>query len=281
MRSPASSAMSASRASAVRRRARPTTARARGRRVPLSRVRARRLLQAGARRRGGRRRRRRPAQRRGRAPGDRRSGGVHVDAAGLRACSHGCGPGQAAPADAGHVRARALERVRRAGAPSGCARRCEPPASNCSPAFAHCARIRRAWSSCPGARLACDRVVHLPLLSGPNCPGRPLRQRRLRPRRRRLPGARRRRRLRRRRRDGRPYKQGGLAAQQADVGRRADRVALGAEHPRAPTVPSCAASCGPPMAPATCAPIRPGNPRRPRSPTSACGGRPARSRRAG
>lgn len=83
----------------------------------------------------------------------------------------------------------------------------------------------------PGARLACDRVVHLPLLSGPNCPGVPCDS------------------------DGfvlvddafrvrddddvfavgdataGPYKQGGLAAQQADVV--AEQIAweLGAEHP--------------------------------------------------
>ena len=89
----------------------------------------------------------------------------------------------------------------------------------------------------PGASLACDRVVHLPLLSGPNCPGVPC--------------------------DGDgfvlvddafrvrddddlfavgdatagPYKQGGLAAQQADVV--AEQIAwqLGAEHPPRPYRP--------------------------------------------
>ncbi|HEX6695541.1 MAG TPA: FAD-dependent oxidoreductase [Solirubrobacteraceae bacterium] len=89
----------------------------------------------------------------------------------------------------------------------------------------------------PGAGLACDRVVHLPLLSGPNCPGVPC--------------------------DGGgfivvddtfqvrddddvfavgdatagPYKQGGLAAQQADVV--AEQIAwqLGAEHPPHPYRP--------------------------------------------
>ena len=114
-------------------------------------------------------------------------------------------------------------------------------------------------SSRPGARLTCDRVVHLPLLSGPNCPGVPC--------------------------DANgfvlvddafrvrddddvfavgdatagPYKQGGLAAQQADVV--AEQIAWQRERstPRARTVPSCAASCGPPTAPATCAPSRPGN----------------------
>ena len=141
-------------------------------------------------------------------------------------------------------------------------------------------RIRRRGVS-PGARLSCDRVVHLPLLSGPNCPGVPCDS------------------------DGfvlvddafrvrddddvfavgdataGPYKQGGLAAQQADVV--AEQIAweLGAEHPPRPYRPVLAASCGRPKAPATCAPIRPGNPRRPRSPKSACGGRPARSPRAG
>jgi sulfide:quinone oxidoreductase len=89
----------------------------------------------------------------------------------------------------------------------------------------------------PGASLACDRVVHLPRLSGPNCPGVPC--------------------------DGDgfvlvddafrarddddvfavgdaaagPYKQGGLAAQQADVV--AEHIAwqLGAEHPPRPYRP--------------------------------------------
>jgi sulfide:quinone oxidoreductase len=89
----------------------------------------------------------------------------------------------------------------------------------------------------PGASLACDRVVHLPRLSGPNCPGVPC--------------------------DGDgfvlvddafrvrddddvfavgdatagPYKQGGLAAQQADVV--AEQIAwqLGAEHPPRPYRP--------------------------------------------
>jgi len=89
----------------------------------------------------------------------------------------------------------------------------------------------------PGASLACDRIVHLPLLSGPNCPGVPC--------------------------DGDgfilvddtfrvrddedlfavgdatagPYKQGGLAAQQADVV--AEQIAwqLGAEHPPRPYRP--------------------------------------------
>jgi sulfide:quinone oxidoreductase len=87
-----------------------------------------------------------------------------------------------------------------------------------------------------GASLACDRVVHLPRLSGPNCPGVPC--------------------------DGDgfvlvddafrvrdddvfavgdatagPYKQGGLAAQQADVV--AEQIAwqLGAEHPPRPYRP--------------------------------------------
>jgi sulfide:quinone oxidoreductase len=89
----------------------------------------------------------------------------------------------------------------------------------------------------PGASLACDRVVHLPRLSGPNCPGV------------RCDG------------DGfvlvddafrvrddddvfavgdataGPYKQGGLAAQQADVV--AEQIAwqLGAEHPPHPYRP--------------------------------------------
>jgi sulfide:quinone oxidoreductase len=89
----------------------------------------------------------------------------------------------------------------------------------------------------PGASLACDRVVHLPLWSGPNCPGVPC--------------------------DGDgfvlvddafrvsddddvfavgdatagPYKQGGLAAQQADVV--AEQIAwqIGAEHPPRPYRP--------------------------------------------
>jgi sulfide:quinone oxidoreductase len=89
----------------------------------------------------------------------------------------------------------------------------------------------------PGATLACDRVVHLPRLSGPNCPGVPC--------------------------DGDgfvlvddafrvrddedvfavgdatagPYKQGGLAAQQADAV--AEQIAwqLGAEHPPRPYRP--------------------------------------------
>jgi sulfide:quinone oxidoreductase len=89
----------------------------------------------------------------------------------------------------------------------------------------------------PGATLVCDRVVHLPLSSGPNCPGVPC--------------------------DGEgfvlvddafrvrddddvfavgdatagPYKQGGLAAQQADVV--AEQIAwqLGAEHPPRPYRP--------------------------------------------
>jgi sulfide:quinone oxidoreductase len=89
----------------------------------------------------------------------------------------------------------------------------------------------------PGASLACDRVVHLPLLSGPNCPGVPCDD------------------------DGfvlvddtfhvrddedlfavgdataGPYKQGGLAAQQADVV--AEQIAwqLGAVHPPRPYRP--------------------------------------------
>jgi sulfide:quinone oxidoreductase len=89
----------------------------------------------------------------------------------------------------------------------------------------------------PGASLACDRVVHLPLLSGPNCPGVPCDA------------------------DGfvlvddafrvrddddlfavgdatvGPYKQGGLAAQQADVV--AEQIAwqVGAEHPPRPYRP--------------------------------------------
>jgi sulfide:quinone oxidoreductase len=89
----------------------------------------------------------------------------------------------------------------------------------------------------PGASLACDRVVHLPLLSGPNCPGVPCDA------------------------DGfivvddtfgvrddddlfavgdataGPYKQGGLAAQQADMV--AEQIAwqLGAEHPPRPYRP--------------------------------------------
>jgi sulfide:quinone oxidoreductase len=89
----------------------------------------------------------------------------------------------------------------------------------------------------PGASLACDRVVHLPRLSGPNCPGVPCDS------------------------DGfvlvdeafrarddddvfavgdataGPYKQGGLAAQQADVV--AEQIAweLGAEHPPRPYRP--------------------------------------------
>jgi sulfide:quinone oxidoreductase len=89
----------------------------------------------------------------------------------------------------------------------------------------------------PGARLACDRVVHLPLLSGPNCPGVPCDASgfiavddafRVR--------------------DGDDlfavgdatagaYKQGGLAAQQADVV--AEQIAwhVGAEHAPRPYRP--------------------------------------------
>ena len=71
----------------------------------------------------------------GRAPGDRRSAGVHVDAAGLRAGPHGCGPGRAATADPGHVRDRTAWGCSARRRVSGCARRWEPPGSNCSPAF--------------------------------------------------------------------------------------------------------------------------------------------------
>ena len=89
----------------------------------------------------------------------------------------------------------------------------------------------------PGAMLACDRVVHLPLLAGPNCPGVPcdasgfvLVDDAFRVH------------------DGDdafavgdatagPYKQGGLAAQQADVV--AEQIAwhVGAEHPPRPYRP--------------------------------------------
>ena len=89
----------------------------------------------------------------------------------------------------------------------------------------------------PGATLACDRVVHLPLLAGPNCPGVPcdasgfvLVDDAFRVH------------------DGDdvfavgdaaagPYKQGGLAAQQADVV--AEQIAwqVGAEHPPRPYRP--------------------------------------------
>ena len=134
----------------------------------------------------------------------------------------------------------------------------------------------------PGASLAVrPRRSPSPAIRS-ELPGRPLRQRRLRPRRRRLPGARRRRRLRRRRCDGRPLQAGRSGRPAGRRRRRADRVGAGCRAPPAP-VPSRHARprCGPPMARATCAPIRPGSPRRPRSPTSACGGPPARSRRAG
>jgi sulfide:quinone oxidoreductase len=89
----------------------------------------------------------------------------------------------------------------------------------------------------PGARLACDRVVHLPLLSGPNCPGVPcdaggfvLVDDAFRVRDHddlfavgdATAGA---------------HKQGGLAAQQADVV--AEQIAwqVGAEHPARPYRP--------------------------------------------
>ena len=111
------------RASAVRRRAGLRPARAGGRGLPLPRLRARRLLQARARRGGVRRGRRRPAQRSRGAHRDRRSAGVHVDAAGLRAGPHGRGAGHAAAGDPGHVRGRAAWAPSAPRPPSGRARR--------------------------------------------------------------------------------------------------------------------------------------------------------------
>ena len=135
----------------------------------------------------------------------------------------------------------------------------------------------------PGASLTCDHVVHLPRLAGPNCRGVPCDEHgfvvvddafRVR-------GTRRS--VRRRRRDGRPIQAGRARRPAGGRGRRADRLARGRRaSSRAPTVPSCAASCRTARrARATCAPSRPGAPRRPRSPTSASGGPPARSQHAG
>ena len=186
-------------------------------------------------------------------------------------------------ADAGHARARAAERLRRARRASGCAPRCELPASSCSPASrATVPHPTRRARSRPAPASTCDRVVHLPLLSGPNCPGVPCDA------------------------DGfilvddafrvrddddvfavgdataGPYKQGGLAAQQADVV--AEHIAwqVGAEHPPRPYRPVLRGAPADGRRPPLSARRAAGRtPRRPRSPTSACGGPPARSRRAG
>ena len=132
-----------------------------------------------------------------------------------------------------------------------------------------------------GARLTCDRVVHLPLHSGPNsrvsratrtassssttssAPATTMTC---------SPSA-----------TPRPA---GTSKAAWPHNRRTSSPSTspgrwGRSIPRAHTVPSCEDSCGQPGAPATCALSRPGEPRRRRSPTSACGGPPARWRRAG
>ena len=164
-------------------------------------------------------------------------------------------------ADAGHARARAVERLRRPGRRVGARGAAGGRRRAARGRAGDACRIPRACSSRPGPGSTCDRVVHLPLLAGPNCPGVPCDANGFVARRRRLPGARRRRCVRRRRRDGRaPTSRAGWPRSRPTSSPSRSPWQRRSRAPAAP-LPSrpAGAPARPRTAPATCAPSRPGD----------------------